>query len=68
MQTSERKLIPCDDLILPEIARPCSVSLDERFVVNKEKRRTKKRPPCLHLVRLIRHFHLYTFLVTCDNQ
>nr|XP_031827253.1 cytosolic carboxypeptidase 2 [Nomia melanderi] len=53
-EASERKLIPCDDLILPEIARPCSVSLDERFAVNKEKRRTK-RPPCLHLVRALKH-------------
>ncbi|XP_076642435.1 uncharacterized protein LOC143353191 [Halictus rubicundus] len=52
---SEEKQTSNDELLLPEIVRPCSVSLSERFTVNKEKRKTKRRPPCLHLVRALRH-------------
>ncbi|XP_033338745.2 uncharacterized protein LOC117227533 [Megalopta genalis] len=55
---SSAKKTTRDDLVLPEIARPCSVSLDERFVAKQEKqdkRKAKRRSPCLHLVRAPRH-------------
>ncbi|KZC06993.1 Cytosolic carboxypeptidase NnaD [Dufourea novaeangliae] len=55
METSERKLLSSDDLVLPEIVRRCCLSLDESLSVNKEERRINKRTPCLHLVRALRH-------------
>ncbi|XP_078050336.1 uncharacterized protein LOC144476893 isoform X2 [Augochlora pura] len=49
------KQLTCDDLVLPEITRPCSMSLDERFAAKQDKREAKRGPPCLHLVRALRH-------------
>ncbi|XP_016772529.2 cytosolic carboxypeptidase 2 isoform X1 [Apis mellifera] len=45
-----------DSLVLPEIARSHSISLDENFSVMKEKAKTNNREShCLRLVRTLRH-------------
>ncbi|XP_054002015.1 cytosolic carboxypeptidase 2 [Hylaeus anthracinus] len=55
MQTNEKEMVANDELVLPEIARPRSVSLDETLSDNKEKRNLNRRPRCLRLVRTLRH-------------
>lgn len=40
-----------ESLVLPEIARSHSISLDENFRVIKEKSKTNRESHCLRLVR-----------------
>lgn len=47
----ETKEISNDDLVLPEIGRPRSMSLGENFSVNEEEAKANKRSHCLRLVR-----------------
>ncbi|XP_076618295.1 cytosolic carboxypeptidase 2 [Colletes latitarsis] len=54
IQTNEKD-VANDGLVLPEIARPRSVSLDERINDNKEERVLNERPHCLRLIRTLRH-------------
>ncbi|XP_068979305.1 cytosolic carboxypeptidase 2-like [Bombus flavifrons] len=51
----ETKEIPSDGLILPEIARPRSMSLAENINVDKEEPKANRRSHCLRLVRTLRH-------------
>ncbi|XP_076686785.1 cytosolic carboxypeptidase 2 [Andrena cerasifolii] len=51
----EKEEVTGDDLVLPEIVRPRSVSLGEKLTVNTEERKTNKQPSCLHFVRTLRH-------------
>lgn len=51
LETNEKEAIITAGSILPEITRPCSVSLDESLRFNKEERNLNKRPHCLRLVR-----------------
>ncbi|XP_076162473.1 cytosolic carboxypeptidase 2 [Ptiloglossa arizonensis] len=55
LETNEKEAIITAGSILPEITRPCSVSLDESLRFNKEERNLNKRPHCLRLVRTLRH-------------
>lgn len=51
LRSNRKGKIGGTDLILPEIVRPCSVSLSESLSANKEGRKVNKRPPCLHFAR-----------------
>ncbi|KOC68890.1 Cytosolic carboxypeptidase NnaD [Habropoda laboriosa] len=55
METSEKEKTGNDDLILPEIVRPRSMSLGENLSVNKEESNTNRRSHCLRLIRTLRH-------------
>ncbi|XP_017763327.1 PREDICTED: cytosolic carboxypeptidase 2-like [Eufriesea mexicana] len=51
----ETEEISNNDLVLPEIVRPRSMSLGENFSVNVEAPKANKRSHCLRLVRTLRH-------------
>ncbi|XP_076238099.1 cytosolic carboxypeptidase 2 [Calliopsis andreniformis] len=51
----KREKLTGNDLVLPEILRPRSVSLSESFSIDREERKTNKRPHCLHFVRALTH-------------
>ncbi|CAK9797042.1 Cytosolic carboxypeptidase Nna1 [Anthophora plagiata] len=55
MESIEKERTNNDDLILPEIVRPRSMSLGENFSANREECNTNRRSPCLRLIRTVRH-------------